>query len=602
MNKMISKAEICNLIEKFSNSLGFGDVATMKQTAYQFKSILHLSSSSDDNDESDFSCVSPSQDPCPRKSLCPTSVLNINEGSDDEDEERFQLKPRKPRKSRKSVCVAPRIVMSSSSEEDEEDDNGIYLKESMQSDDDDDDDEIKSQKSKHRPKRIIESSDGTESDDGRNYSNKNDNATTDRSDTEDDANESGLARESSEDKKENFDPIKKQINYIESSGDEDIQLISQSLQKQKLNGNNQKENNQYVDSNSGTESDGDGSEGSLKDFIVSDGDDDDVDDDTVHRSSGESDELYDEDQDSITELSKKNLGWSLYKSPTNVCKAISDDEDDDFCKKKLFKTPLPSSTNMGVRNILQEKNLQKFLTPHSQSKRLLSQFATPKSVPGTPAYKRDFNKNRDKIIGELFQLFNKTVFSGQLPADMQITWNKRMTKTAGFCYYSKSLGTRKCRIELSDKVIDSIDRIRDTLIHELCHAAAWMINGVQAGHGPVWKNWSKKANIAHPELPIISRCHQYAINTKYNYVCNGCGTEFGRHSKSIDATKHRCSKCGGIPELVNDKASSATPRTPNAYAQFVKNNFGSVKKANPKTPHREIMMMISEKFKESKNK
>lgn len=35
----------------------------------------------------------------------------------------------------------------------------------------------------------------------------------------------------------------------------------------------------------------------------------------------------------------------------------------------------------------------------------------------------------------------------------------------------------------------SSDRLRDTLIHEMCHAAAWLISGVKAGHGTVWKKW-----------------------------------------------------------------------------------------------------------------
>lgn len=33
------------------------------------------------------------------------------------------------------------------------------------------------------------------------------------------------------------------------------------------------------------------------------------------------------------------------------------------------------------------------------------------------------------------------------------------------------------------------ERLRDTLIHELCHAAAWLINGVHDGHGRYWKYW-----------------------------------------------------------------------------------------------------------------
>jgi hypothetical protein len=33
------------------------------------------------------------------------------------------------------------------------------------------------------------------------------------------------------------------------------------------------------------------------------------------------------------------------------------------------------------------------------------------------------------------------------------------------------------------------ERTRDTLIHELCHAAVWLINGTNGGHGPYWKYW-----------------------------------------------------------------------------------------------------------------
>lgn len=48
---------------------------------------------------------------------------------------------------------------------------------------------------------------------------------------------------------------------------------------------------------------------------------------------------------------------------------------------------------------------------------------------------------------------------------------------------------RSCRIVLSSKVIDEPSRLRDTLIHEMCHAAAWQINHMSSGHGPCWQAW-----------------------------------------------------------------------------------------------------------------
>lgn len=68
---------------------------------------------------------------------------------------------------------------------------------------------------------------------------------------------------------------------------------------------------------------------------------------------------------------------------------------------------------------------------------------------------------------------------------------------------------RSSAIELSDKVLTGPDRLRCTLIHEMCHAATWIYNG-ENGHGKTWKAWlvlnvynlisiyNKKKNIPGP--------------------------------------------------------------------------------------------------------
>ena len=68
---------------------------------------------------------------------------------------------------------------------------------------------------------------------------------------------------------------------------------------------------------------------------------------------------------------------------------------------------------------------------------------------------------------------------------MIVEWNARLTKTAGMCVQRKINITKRqeefteevraSKIELSSKVLDSADRLRDTLVHEMCHAAAWII-------------------------------------------------------------------------------------------------------------------------------
>jgi len=83
------------------------------------------------------------------------------------------------------------------------------------------------------------------------------------------------------------------------------------------------------------------------------------------------------------------------------------------------------------------------------------------------------------------------------------------------------LNQRSSVVELSVKVLTTADRLRCTLIHELCHAAAWVFNG-EGGHGRVWKMWAQRANDKFPDLPQIKVCHSYNIEFKYTYKCLSC--------------------------------------------------------------------------------
>ena len=41
---------------------------------------------------------------------------------------------------------------------------------------------------------------------------------------------------------------------------------------------------------------------------------------------------------------------------------------------------------------------------------------------------------------------------------------------------------------------------------------------------------------------------------------DGCGAEYGRHSKSIDAERHRCGKCKGLLRQVRPTPRVGSPR------------------------------------------
>ncbi|XP_037071683.1 acidic repeat-containing protein-like, partial [Pollicipes pollicipes] len=161
--------------------------------------------------------------------------------------------------------------------------------------------------------------------------------------------------------------------------------------------------------------------------------------------------------------------------------------------------------------------------------------------PQAAAFVTGFKTKKLELARHLLRLINAEVFEDRwgvslaLAPDLEIKFNKRMLRTAGFCYSKQTAcggaTVRTARIELSEKVVDSAERLRDTLVHELCHAVAWVV---------------------------------YEIRCKYTYRCTRCGYSFGRHSKSLDTQR--------------------------------KDNYGSVKKDSAGLKHAEIMRVLGQQF------
>ena len=102
----------------------------------------------------------------------------------------------------------------------------------------------------------------------------------------------------------------------------------------------------------------------------------------------------------------------------------------------------------------------------------------------------------------------------------------------------------------------------------MCHAASWILNDIRDGHGPVFKSWGKCAVNAFPELPLITRCHNYVINYKFAFICQDCNHQYKRHSKSINPEKQRCGKCAKNGEFF-DKNSNAGKLVLHTHGMFI---------------------------------
>ncbi|XP_076176048.1 uncharacterized protein LOC143151112 [Ptiloglossa arizonensis] len=285
-----------------------------------------------------------------------------------------------------------------------------------------------------------------------------------------------------------------------------------------------------------------------------------------------------------------------------------DPGDDIPLKPKTKKDPIQISRNISKINSAIKSIGNRKYEKHNSFLASLSENVPIANVhPNAKRYRVDYKNSKENLCNHLYKLYNENVFDNKLPKDMLIEWSIRMRGSAGFCYNKKSLKTlggvvRSSRIVLATKVLDTPDRLRDTLIHEMCHAAAWLINDVSDGHGPFWTGWANKAMKTFPELPPIRRCHDYKIKTKFTYKCVSCGYSIGRHSKSLDIEKKRCGHCYGKFELLLNKTTKSgivQVRTPKkeltGFALYVKENYNVVKKKHNKK-HAEVMKILGQQF------
>jgi predicted SprT family Zn-dependent metalloprotease len=152
-------------------------------------------------------------------------------------------------------------------------------------------------------------------------------------------------------------------------------------------------------------------------------------------------------------------------------------------------------------------------------------------------------------------------------------------------------------IELAEKVIDDEDRLLNVIAHEFCHLANFMISGVTTQpHGKEFKSWASKCSraFAHRNITVTTK-HSYDIDFRYIWNCVECGTEFKRHSKSIDTERHRCGSCEGRLEQIKPRPR---PRgAPSEYQKFVQVEMKIVKQANPGSPQKDVMRLVADKWK-----
>jgi predicted SprT family Zn-dependent metalloprotease len=290
-----------------------------------------------------------------------------------------------------------------------------------------------------------------------------------------------------------------------------------------------------------------------------------------------------------------NVQNSSHKSFATGDDDDDDDDDDDSSVDQLVER---TKTIYILSSDEEDENDASRIVGENQKPRSSRR---PKHPPPSRsrASKSTFRRQREALSQRWMQDYDRIAFGGRLleracdgNPKLTLKWSNKLRTTAGITRLTKEMRRSMAAtapqnppqqddlsrnydctavIELSAKVLDQESRLRETLAHEMCHAAAWIVDrNARPAHGPVFRKWAKTAmrtlNVQ------VTTTHNYVIDYRYQWQCTTphCPAVFQRHSRSIDVTKQVCGRCRGrLVEVVEHTKQQKQQRPASAYNLFV---------------------------------
>ncbi|KAK0101518.1 hypothetical protein ONS95_006686 [Cadophora gregata] len=232
--------------------------------------------------------------------------------------------------------------------------------------------------------------------------------------------------------------------------------------------------------------------------------------------------------------------------------------------------------------------------------------------------KKAFSQSKNSLAESFLMELDTKITNGEISklsastGGVKIIWSKKLNTTAGRANWKretikssasasdgKTTYRHHAAIELAEKVIDDEERLLNVIAHEFCHLANFMVSNIKTNpHGKEFKAWAAKCSRHFVDRGIeVTTRHNYAIDYKYIWECQSCGTEFKRHSRSIDPTRHQCGSCKS--KLVQTKplprANTGTAKF-SEYQLFMKENMRRLKEENPQSPQKDIMGLVGKEY------
>ncbi|KAI1454633.1 SprT-like family-domain-containing protein [Annulohypoxylon moriforme] len=263
---------------------------------------------------------------------------------------------------------------------------------------------------------------------------------------------------------------------------------------------------------------------------------------------------------------------------------------------------------------------------------------------GVSPEKKDARKAFDAVKESLARTFlqelDDRITDGKLTeltedtGGLKVVWSNTLRTTAGRAYWKcKTLSTttknadgvttsrRETRqhiasIELSTHVLTKEFDLMNTVAHEFCHLAVFLLYGkVKNAHGAEFKAFGERCGRAFADRGIVvTTKHNYEIEYKYIWECQACHNLIKRHSRSVKVESQSCGRCrgalkqvkpiprggGGTSTPTNGTSAGDGPGTakkkPTPWNEFLSVEMKALSQSNPGMAFKDKMATVSAKW------
>ncbi|KAH8368065.1 hypothetical protein KR084_006162 [Drosophila pseudotakahashii] len=271
-----------------------------------------------------------------------------------------------------------------------------------------------------------------------------------------------------------------------------------------------------------------------------------------------------------------------------------EEQTPDFLKEPIDLSELPSAKQVAAI-CRRHKRCIACLEQHPLFYRFVESLSPATSInmchPLALTYRENtFDSCKVTLAKMLFDIFNHAIFHCGLVAP--IVWKRGMNTPCKSELDVAANGKRTARILLWENISQPGMLIRP-LLHEMCHAAAFLFNR-ETGHGDNCNRWVYQAKSKMPELPTIESC-----DATFKYTCTMCARcSYGRIDFKKDRLRcHYCQFEVGVKPFRKSDINNGTRPDPTitAFKSFVREKYLELGEDGGDS-HSSKMALLNEEF------